>query len=621
MKNTTSVFSYIKSVTSKKIFNLFLPPVLVTVIIIAYVYISNREVPLYNLSAIAVWQEDEGESSDIAFSIYRSDNKTWLARSPENKESSAVDTIKLEGEDKNPDLATTKTNAIAAWENKTDKDSRIAVSFWSAAAFAAGKSGWTNPETPFSATGQNNQPTVQIRGKDDAIVAWVNQETNLLYSVWNGQNWSEPKPVKETVSTSPIASLQLAEMFNKNANYTLTFTRNGEAFLATFDGQKWLVEKENDIEKLADTPNLDAALDATKRQYHQVKSVVGGAIHEIISLTGQEDAKQTIAGVSSARLSVKDGAVYLIGTDKNHTLTDLLSAQSLADNAKTFDVTALYDAPPLTALSIWSDGKNGLFYSLYDTKQNRWTKSSPLAGAYKKATVGLGVAALQVQVNKKEQTVREEEKPVVIINECGDGVLDTKLGEECEDGIACKSTAEICDWELYKKAGKAIRKNMFPPICACVPLDDTPVPPKKDGDKNKPLTGIWNGAACGFDTFQAKGDLDKDDDITVFLSPQTKAGGTYNFSRTGDRTWSVVSNTGAVPIFPKAKAKNQPEAVILLEFSPDSTAVTMTGVDPTNGFQYCTGTFAKYAPTQGGGLKPAAAPSGGLSPVPSLQEL
>lgn len=342
--------------------------------------------------------------------------------------------------------------------------------------------------------------------------------------------------------------------------------------------------------------------------------------YDMISLTGKDDTTKKFADTTLARLSVKDEVVYLLGVDKDNNLSDLFNNQSLAANTQTFDVTALYDAPPLTALSVWSDGKNGVSYSLYDTKQNRWTDSSSLAKDDKKTAFGLKVAALEVQVNKKERTVREEEKPVVIINECGDGVLDTKLGEECEDGIACKSTAEICDWELYKKASKTIRKNMFPPVCTCVPLDDTPVPPKT-GDKNKPLTSIWNGAACGFDTFQAKGDLDKDNDITVFLSPKTKAGGTYNFSRTGDRTWSVVSNTGAVTIFPKAKAKDQPEAVLLLEFAPDNTAVTMTGINPSNGFQYCTGTFAKYAPTQGGGLKPAAAPSEGLSSVPSLQEL
>ena len=629
MSTVTSFYSYIKGISRKKIFTILMP-IMVTVVLVAYVYTSARDVFLYNLAAIGVRQEGVGDGSDIAFSIYQLDRNRWIARAPAANNAMVTDTLSFAGSDSQVDIASTKTRALASWVNEKDGSQRIALSFWDAEQFQAGKSGWSEVVTPFDTAGENTQPTVQMRSKDDAIVVWVNNNARLLYSLWNGEYWSDPQAVYPEGLFATVSALQFAELFDKGALYTLSFVSDRKLVTAVFDGQTWTTEEVPQVQSAVSAPVLDASMDTgiSQRVYHQVLSMSPNEVlHSVIASNEAGDAEQTFSDVQASRISVRGSSVYLLGLTPAGVLRDLLQEQTLDESAQTFDVTALYTDTPVSAVALWAPNKTTLSSAAYQTDIQKWSGGAVIDDDAN-AIDGIKLTAIDVSVSESQEVVREQVVPFVSVERCGDGVLDPPLGEECEIGVACASSAEICDWDMWAKGGKAIRQKLFVPICQCYPFSDTPQPPTDDSDgsnkKKDPARkdrlkppgalditrvpapeGYWNGAACGFTSMFIGIWEQGAEEIQVDMIPESKTGGFYTFSKTGDNTWSVVSQTGTMAIFPDAS--DQPQAAVLLTFTPDRNTVTLTGINPEDGFQYCTGTLVKGAAPEGAGLMPARA--------------
>ena len=629
-------YSYIKAVSQKITGGLFVTAVATTIVLVAFVYFAFRDTTLYRLDAISLWQE--AQSPAIKFSIYMSDKDEWTATNPLNKEKITVGELALDGENLNPDIASTKTKALAVWENKKGNEKEIAYSFWRVENFKDKNTGWSKPEL-FVIPGEDSNPTAQMRSEKDAIVVWVHNRWQIFYSLWDGEKWSKPEIIKVPYYRRTVTSLQLSEMFDKSSPYTLTFFIDNSPAIAVFDGKNWTVEKVSGYGSFLQYKGAktDSSIVKTKKEMHSVYSWGGKPVRYLkMALNTKQDTKKDYTGYKFARLSAKDSLLYLLAQNTEGQLDDVLLQKAIATSSQYFDVTALYSADDKQAISVWASKDGGVYYSVFSVDTQKWSKPALVDENYKTAVSEIKIAPLEVVVKKKEKIVKEEVKPFISEEYCGDGKLNPALGEECENGVACKGKNQICDWEIWNGASKQMRKKMFPPSCECISFDEDgidkggddgtqkgtdgdPIIPedgKKDDQNKNSLEGwlkigrnaerdLWYGPACGFDSFQI---LEKsDEDMRVKLLPASQTGSEYQFSKTGANSWSVVSNTGTIAIFPGADQGQQPQAVVLLKFSGDS--VTFTGVDPTNGFQYCTGVFSKNAPPASykGNLVPAPA--------------
>ncbi|HOG73555.1 MAG TPA: CARDB domain-containing protein [Methanofastidiosum sp.] len=150
-----------------------------------------------NVDAIAVWQyyvDDpiRGINWDTYYSLWDDDGRRWWTPNG----TPAYWISKQNGDDFDPNIEFGPSKkAIAVWSNQETGD--IYYSIWSTDALV-----WTDELPVSSIQGLDIDPDIAYNWDGKAIAVWVNidaqGERKIYYSIFDGNKWSEGKPLVET---------------------------------------------------------------------------------------------------------------------------------------------------------------------------------------------------------------------------------------------------------------------------------------------------------------------------------------------------------------------------------------------------------------------------------------
>ena len=594
--------------------------------------------------AIAVWQNNSEGNWDIAYSIYKQSDNSWL-HLPDRDifyEGNANLIAKLPGDDNDPDIASTKHTALAVWSNsgaEGNNGADVYFARWSPL-------GWSEPARLFALPGDDLDPTIYMQSPGRAMVVWINRQNardKLFYSEYDNGHWTEPKDIEFSAS-SEISSPELGYVTLPFSRYLLVFTaqnQKGEAYLGIYDRVNgWEVNKMGSANS--------AVVDKNIPNSYRTSAAMHVASHKVAATWGGVDGQVWQASASPVK---KDFSVFALsdgnnpvmifdpsndlGTDSiiynfNGNLVNqtpsvggseqVISANELGNLRP--DATYLVEQNSRTALAVWNshrDDPGEIYFSAVDKASQKWSEPGRID---KKVFPGddknPAIAPILVRFDKN-QNVLEEDEYAAVTDFCGDKVLQKKW-EECEIGIACKKPDRFCDWDYYtKNFGKAFA--LLFADCEClIPEDqiDPPLPFGGDDGQDEPEQDrqndnvVYGGASCGFDKIVLKSAIGTGQVDLQFLPETSPANGIVAFNG-GYPQYQVEK----FALFPLSEPPHD-KYYVMVNFSSDNNTITMTGIDAVTGSQLCTGTFTKGAKPEGGGFVPAPAPAGSEINVPTL---
>ncbi len=623
------------------------------IIYISGIFTTTKASDQYD--AIAVWQNNSEGNWDIAYSIYRQNGDSWFYQ--ENRdmyyEGQANLIAKIPGDDIDPDIASTKQRALAVWSNnggKGNKGADIYLSFWNGDV-------WEKPSRLFAMDGDDIKPSVYMLDQKNAMVVWVNDSAGVK-TLWSSEYvngvWNEP----ELIRIDGVRQMELPDLGYVTlpySKYLLSFigdsTEGRRAFIAVYDRVNgWQVEK---IENQGDSPlagsNFSSKISSSMHvDSRNVAIAWAGSLGDIWL------AKATPANKKFSAQKSVSGALPLVlhdpqdinGTDtmlftKGTKLLNITPAdnpsktQTVSDSIKgDFDATYLREQNKNSMLAVFRDEENGegeIYFSSVDKNSQNWSQPKKIdTKGFFGDDKNPAVAPILIKLTDKKTVIKEDDF-FYTESFCGDTKLD--VGEECEVGVACKNSSDICEIDYGVKTFGPVLGVMFGD-CVCYATDEDNVgggstsSPKKVKEPDVDISAwakglfadvepvVYRGAACGFDEIQVKETLTK---TLIKFVPGTRMGDVFEFSyekTSGGSKWNVAEDSPIFALFPRSK--DQPDGYIDLFVSKDKSTVTMTGVDAQSGFQLCEGTFTKNGNSGGSsGLMPAPAPSSNTL-VPAL---
>jgi len=598
--------------------------------------------------AIAVWQNNGGDSWDIAYSIYSADKNQWTARIsyPDNNAGDNMEKIGLvdilEGDDQDPDISSAKQRAIAVWSNSGapgNTGSDIFYAVWEMN--EKGEFAWGVPERLANLPYDDYDPTIYMPDGQNALAVWINKGVygeKLYFAEYKNNKWSLPEIVQMPFTLNTITGPELA-FSDINTRYLLSFTaRDGveeRPFFGVYANGVWSVARLK--------TDFPARVDESVPNTYRTASVMDNLMKLYIAYTGKDDSlwlytltgdddgnkkpkRLTSDATRPVLLAGSAGARVLYSEPASLAEVDELGKEkvfvSAAENGNTrIDAVNLYPGAGKKSLALWSGRSSegsDIKFSAYNSK---WATPEFTEDGYAGDDLAPAVTPIEVVV-RKDKTVRKEEQLPIDWTGCGNGVIDDPI-EECEIGVSCVSASDMCDWDVITNAlGKAFAAAFA--SCECTTPDD--VIDGGNAGKNKkqgrgsslprfsnPFEGldapnvadvsVYSGAACGFDKLTIV--KEKEDEAIVTFVPPSSSGDTESFTLNDNGSWSVTNTTGTMKIFPKAGADDQPSAIVFLEINKGT--VKMRGLDVSNGFQLCDGKFIEDDSSVGGNLKPAPA--------------
>ena len=613
------------------------------ILFIRTIIIKNNVSDQYD--AIAVWQNNGEGNWDIAYSIYKQNNNKWFHQVDKDiyYEGDANLIAKLPGDDNDPDIASSRSKAIAVWSNtglEGNKGADIVVSKWDS-------NGWSKPVRLFEIVGDDVDPTIYMQDSGHALAVWVNKNganRTLYYSEYVNDLWSDPVKIPFD-GANKIASPELGYITVENSRYLLVFTAQvyGEdsAYLGTYDRVNgWNISKISD-------GNIGAITDETIPAKYRTSVDMQVDSHDVaISWNGKDgniwyvkaspsnlnfDAQNAGKGINPVIIydpkGSNDADSILFFTSDTKELVNITPIggslrQVVSSNEITptrADATYLRQQGNRSAVSVWEtkkENKSEIYFSTVDKKSQKWTAPDRID---QKKFIGKdmnpSIASIIIQFNKESVVIKDDTKNIYKDTFCGNKILEKKFGEECEIGIACGNKDETCDWDYYtKKFGKKWANILSD--CECLTPPDV-IKPKtltpgnsKKKQSNKKSEVIYGGASCGFDSVIIKSSINTEKVSLQFLPDTNPSNGIVVFNGAYPKYQSE-----SFALFPLSSPPND-KYFVMANFSNNDNVITMIGIDATTGFQLCTGIFTKGAPPEGGGFVPASA--GGDINVPSL---
>ncbi len=598
--------------------------------------------------AIAVWQNDGGDSWDIVYSIYSADKNQWTTRISYPAGTAGDNTERiglvgaLEGDDQDPDISSAKQRAIVVWSNSGASGNAGSDIFY--AVWGMGEKGefaWSMPERLASLPYDDYDPTIYMPDGQNALAVWINKgvyEEKLYFAEYKNNKWSSPEVIQMPFTLNTITGPELA-FSDINTRYLLSFTaRDGteeKPFLGVYANGAWSV-----AQLKTDFP---ARVDESVPNTYRTASVMDDSMKLHIAYTGKDDSLWLYALTGSddknkkpkrlasdatrpGLLADSAGARVLYSEPASLAEVDESGKEKIfvatTENGNTrIDAVNLYSGSGKKSLALWSSQSAGGSDIKFSTYSSKWTEPEFIENKYVGDDLAPAVTPIEVVVGK-DKTIRKEEQLPIDWAICGNGVIDDPI-EECEIGVSCAAASDMCDWDVITNAlGKAFAAAFA--SCECTTPDDMidggntgknkkqgrggslprfPNPFEGLDAPNVADVSVYSGAACGFDKLTIV--KEKEDEVMVTFTPASSSGDTESFTLNDSGSWSVTNTTGTMKIFPKAGVGDQPSAIVFLEIGPDT--VKMRGLDASNGFQLCDGKFIEDASATGGNLKPAPA--------------
>ena len=599
-------------------------------------YLGKTNMVRDQYDAIAVWQNNSEGNWDIAYAIYRQSSDSWFAHPDKEQfyEGTANLIATVPGDDRDPDIASVKSRAIAVWSNEGgegNKGADIYVARWTGV--------WEAPARLFALPGDDTDPTISMEAPSSAMAVWINRKGDtraLYYSRYRDGSWSTPEPIPMPGIPTRLAAPELGYLTLPFPHYLLTFEAvvDGSAgtYLAQYDRTRgWLVERASGA-----APRVAEGVPARSRTASSLQT----AARRAAVAWGGEDGKVWLGTASLAdptlktkRVAEGENPVVFYGNSGTATIiyargSALLSKTPAATGGELQvargekspvrpDAAALLAPHSRSSVVVWRSSREGegeIYFSSSDTKTGKWTPPRRIdVGGVVGDDSNPAVTPILVRLTGAGEVEVEDEYPY-LEEHCGDSVLQKASGEECELGVPCK-TGE-CDWDFLTRTMGPFWALLFAD-CECIlPPDQVAPEPEQPKREEAKKEEVWyGGGACGFDGMAIV--RRTDEEMTVKFTPPSQTGDTYRFAANGDGTWSVVSETGTMKAFPYAAAEaGQPDVIAIL--TPKGDTVTMRGLQPGIGLQLCIGTFTKGAPVERNkGFVPAPADEG-LAPVPAL---
>ncbi len=588
--------------------------------------------------AIAVWQNNSEGNWDIAYSIYKQNSNSWIHQIDSDiyYEGDANLIAKLPGDDNDPDIASTKSSAMAVWSNTGmagNQGADIFLAKWSSV-------GWNEPTRLFAMSGDDTDPTIYMQDLNNALSVWVNRnggQVQLYYSEFTNGNWSNPQPV--AFEAESITVPELGYLTVRGSRYLLTFTALvdgvGGAYMATYDKvNNWEVTKIDGqtVEAIVDS-NIPAKYRTTSSMHVESRNAVAGwsgvdgnvwtmsaNISEFV-LGASKSARGANPVILQNAQDTFGGNTMLYGDGSslfNVTPIGGSNVQTIANGESApirSDATYLLESGTKTGVAVWSsdtESPSEIYFSAIDAKTQTWIfpdriDSKVFSGEDKNPAIA------PILIRFTEEQILIDDKDYIIENEfCGNSVVE--FLEACEIGVACKNKAQVCDWEYYTKKAGPFWAATFSD-CECLSQDGDLVPPvvTPKGDKNKQKDKslkekseiLYGGFSCGFDSVVLKSAVGTGEVSLQFLPDTTPIGN------------GIVVFGGGYPNYQVDKFVLFPESdltedarLVLVDFSNNDEVITMTGIDTASGYQLCTGIFTKGSTPDVGGFVPASAPSG-----------
>ncbi len=613
------------------------------VLFIRTVIINNNVSDQYD--AIAVWQNNGEGNWDIAYSIYKQNNNKWFHQADKDiyYEGGANLIAKLPGDDNDPDISSSRSEAMAVWSNtglKGNKGADIVASKWDS-------NGWSKPARLFAIAGDDVDPTIYMQDANHVLVVWVNRNGNertLYYSEYTNGFWADPVKIPFS-GADRIASPELGYITVEGSRYLLVFTArvggDDNAYLGTYDRVNgW------DVSKIGGG-NVGAITDESiPAKYRATADMQIDSHNVVVGWNGKDgniwyvkaspsnlnfDARNAGKGINPVIIynpkssSDADSILFFDGGAKElvnvtpigGSLRQVVSSNETVPTRA--NATYLREQGDMSAVSVWETKKEDeseIYFSALGKSSQKWSAPDRIdPKKFSGEDRNPSIASIIIQFNKENIIIRDNAKNIYKDAFCGNKILEKKFGEECEIGIVCGNKDEICDWDYYtKKFGKKWAKVFSD--CECLTPPDV-IKPKVPISKNpkkkqhsKKSEAIYGGASCGFDSAIVKSSIDTGKVILQFLPDTNPSNGIVVFS--GSYPKYQFENFA---LFPLSSPPND-KYFVMANFSNNDNVITLIGIDPATGFQLCTGIFTKGAPPEGGGFVPA--PAGGDIKVPSL---
>jgi len=409
-------------------------------VIAAFVMITRTIITKTNISdqydAIAVWQNNGEGNWDIAYSIYKQNDNKWIHQVDKNiyYEGDANLIAKLPGNDNDPDIASTRSKAIAVWSNtgmEGNKGADIVVSKWDS-------NGWSKPARLFAMQGDDVDPTVYMQDAQHALVVWVNKSggnRTLYYSEYTNGSWSNPKNISFN-NASKIATPELGYITVSSSRYLLVFTArvagSSSAYMGSYDRVNgWNITKiKSGAQAMTDESipakyRTSVAMQIDSRNVAMSWSGQDGNIWYIKASVKDADlnvdAQNAGVGVNSDLMynpkGKKDADTILFssgGELVNITPVGggLKQIVSLGEpSAVRADAAYLWEQGKRSAVSVWATKKEGdseIYFSAVNRKSKKWTSPKRIdSNVFAGEDANPAITPIIIQLTK-ENTVIED---------------------------------------------------------------------------------------------------------------------------------------------------------------------------------------------------------------------